>query len=163
EEVQLATSVDTSKLDPHETKIPQGEKRTDSTTTHPPPAPAGAQPPPAPQPPKSKPPAEERPIPKALPAQFGKFKILRRLGGGGMGTVYEAVDTLLERRIALKIPHFSADSSEALARFSQEAKAEANLRHPNICTVYENGVIDGIPYLAMAFIDGQPLTALIPQ
>jgi hypothetical protein len=93
-----------------------------------------------------------------LPERFGRYGILRRLGKGGMGAVYLAHDTLLKRDVALKVPHFGADDSEALERFHREARAAATLRHPNLCPVYDVGQIDGIHYLTMAYIDGQPLS-----
>jgi serine/threonine protein kinase len=99
-----------------------------------------------------------------LPPQFGKFRILRKLSSGGMGTVFEAIDLSLDRRVALKVPRFALEHDvEALARFQQEAKAAANLNHPNLCTIYEHGAIDGTLYLAMAYIEGRPLTVLLPN
>jgi formylglycine-generating enzyme required for sulfatase activity/predicted Ser/Thr protein kinase len=97
-----------------------------------------------------------------LPEQFGRYRILKRLGGGGMGTVYLAKDEQLDRLVALKVPHFRAeDSREVLARFLQEARAAATLHHANICPVYDVGVIEGVHYLTMMYIDGQPLTEVI--
>jgi serine/threonine protein kinase len=99
--------------------------------------------------------------PDQLPDPFGKFRIVRKLGIGGMGTVYEARDTHLDRRVALKVPRFGPDAGpELMARFQREARAAANIFHPNICTVYETGAINGIHYLAMAYIDGRPLPEL---
>jgi serine/threonine protein kinase len=93
---------------------------------------------------------------------FGRYLIVRTLGKGGMGTVYLAHDEQLDRPVALKIPHISAeDGPEVLGRFYREAQAAANLHHPNICPVYDVGDIDGVPYLTMAFIDGRPLSELI--
>lgn len=97
-----------------------------------------------------------------LPAEFGRYRILGRLGQGGMGAVYLAHDTQLDRRVALKVPTFSADEhSEVIQRFYREARAAATLWHPNICPVYDVGQIDGIHYLTMAYIEGRPLSDFI--
>jgi hypothetical protein len=92
--------------------------------------------------------------PADLPSPFGPYRIERLLGAGGMGSVYLATDTRLDRPVALKVPHFtSADGPDALDRFEREAKAAAALDHPNLCTVFDAGQIDGRPYLTMAFIE----------
>jgi predicted Ser/Thr protein kinase len=97
-----------------------------------------------------------------IPERFGRYRILRKLGRGGMGAVYLAEDTQLGRPVALKVPHFSpADGPEVLERFFREARAAAAIRHPHICPVYDVGQIDGIHYLTMAYIDGPPLSDLI--
>ena len=94
--------------------------------------------------------------------KFGRYQLLRPLGEGAMGSVYLAMDTLLDRQVALKMPKASAiESKESLARFTREAKAAAGLRHTNICSVYDAGEIDGIAYITMDFIDGVPLSKLI--
>src|SRR5438270_10149758 len=95
----------------------------------------------------------DRVAPGTLPERFGPYRIVRRLGKGGMGTVFLARDTRLDRDVALKICHLS-EHPHALERFRREAKAAANLSHPNLCPVYEYDVRDGIAYLTMAFIDG---------
>jgi serine/threonine protein kinase len=98
----------------------------------------------------------------ALPERFGRYRILRPIGRGGMGTVYLAEDTQLRRQVALKTPHFKGDdSAKTLARFSREARAAATLRHQNICPVYDFGQTDGKPYIAMAYIKGQPLATYV--
>src|SRR5262249_12666324 len=98
--------------------------------------------------------------PAALPAAFGRYQLLKVLGQGGMGAVYLARDTQLDRNVALKIPHFATnDGPQVLARFQREARAAASVVHPNICPVHEVGEIDGTPYLTMAFIEGKPLSA----
>jgi formylglycine-generating enzyme required for sulfatase activity/serine/threonine protein kinase len=104
-----------------------------------------------------------QPIPSdALPVEFGRYRILRRLGGGGMGTVYLAHDSQLDREIALKVPHFSAnDGPQIIERFYREARLAATLRHPNICPVYDVGEIHGVHYLSMAYIDGRLLKEFI--
>jgi formylglycine-generating enzyme required for sulfatase activity/serine/threonine protein kinase len=97
-----------------------------------------------------------------LPAEFGRYRIVRALGKGAMGTVYLAEDTQLQRQVALKTPHFEQDPTpELLERFYREARAAATLRHANICPVYDVGQIEGTHYISMAFIDGHPLSAFI--
>ncbi len=88
--------------------------------------------------------------------QFGRYFILEPIGYGGMGEVFLADDTQLERRVALKIPSLDA-SENARNRFVNEAKAAANLHHPGICPVFDAGEINGHPYITMAYIDGQTL------
>jgi predicted Ser/Thr protein kinase len=96
------------------------------------------------------------------PEQFGRYRILRKLGQGGMGTVYLAHDSQLDRRLALKVPHLSApDCPRALERFYREARAAATLSHPNICQVYDVGTFEGVHFVTMAFVDGKPLSELM--
>jgi hypothetical protein len=96
--------------------------------------------------------------PRQLSGQFGRYRIHRVIGGGGMGTVYLADDTQLDRAVALKVPHsFGSGGAEARERFRREGRAAAALDHPNLCRVYDVGEHDGVPYLTMAFIEGQPL------
>jgi predicted Ser/Thr protein kinase len=96
--------------------------------------------------------------PEVMPEQFGRYRIVRRLGAGGMGTVYQAYDPELKRDVALKVPHrLATDAPDFLERFRREARAAAGLSHPNLCPVYDVGERDGVPYFAMAFIEGRPL------
>ena len=89
------------------------------------------------------------------------YRILEKLGEGGMGVVYKAEDTRLRRTVALKLLRDSAQADEDLrARFIREAQAAAVLEHPNICQVYELNSHDGHLFLAMAFADGFPLSRL---
>lgn len=98
------------------------------------------------------------------PETIGKYRILRVLGRGGMGTVYEGLDPLLNRKVALKtmIPGL-AENEELRARFMREAQAAGGLRHRNIITVYELWEDHGQPYIAMEFLEGSDLEKLMHQ
>jgi len=100
--------------------------------------------------------------PQTLPETFGRYQIQRSLGEGGMGAVYLAHDSQLDRKVALKTPKFDRDLEPTLmSRFYREARSAATLQHPNICPVYDVGEIDGIHYISMAYIEGRPLADLI--
>ena len=89
---------------------------------------------------------------------LGPYRLVKELGKGGMGAVYAALDTRLERPLALKVmlPQFAADAS-AKERFLREARAAAKINHDNVVTVYEADERNGVPYIAMQFLEGLPL------
>jgi predicted ATPase len=94
--------------------------------------------------------------------RFGSYEILQQLGAGGMGEVYRATDTRLEREVAIKTLSLEQCSQpEALSRFEQEARSACALNHPNIVTIYELGQVDGTRYIAMELVIGETVRQLL--
>jgi serine/threonine protein kinase len=107
--------------------------------------------------------AQPSAVPETL-QNLGRYRVLNRLGHGGMGSVWLAEDMQLQRRVALKIPQIpDDDSGDWLARFYREARAAAGIHHSHLCPVYDVGEIDGVHFLTMAYVEGEPLSARIAQ
>ena len=97
-------------------------------------------------------------MPLTTGTRLGPYEIIAPIGAGGMGEVYSAKDTRLDRTVALKVlpPHL-ADAPEVRQRFEREARAVSSLNHPNICALYDIGRQDGTDYLVMEYIEGETL------
>ena len=90
--------------------------------------------------------------------RLGQHEILSAIGAGGMGEVYRARDTRLDRVVAIKVlPAHLADRPELRERFEREAKTIASLNHPHICTLFDTGHQDGIDFLVMEYLEGETL------
>src|SRR5262245_38062873 len=104
------------------------------------------------------------PVPGKMPEQLGDYRLLREVGRGGMGVVYEAVQESLGRHVALKVlAGYGRLSPTHLERFRREAKAAARLHHTNIVPVFGVGECDGVHYYAMQFIQGQGLDEVLKE
>src|SRR6476661_813445 len=96
--------------------------------------------------------------------RLGPYQIESPLGAGGMGEVYRALDTRLDRAVAVKIlPEHLSQSPEAKQRFDREARAISSLSHPNICTLYDVGAQGGTDYLVMEFLEGETLASRLAK
>jgi formylglycine-generating enzyme required for sulfatase activity len=103
-----------------------------------------------------------RPLP-SLPARFGSFVLVREIGRGGMGVVFEAEQDEPRRRVAVKLLAFAGLDESRRARFRREIEVTARLRHPSIAAVHEAGEIDGFPYYAMPLYEGEPLDRAVAR
>jgi Serine/threonine protein kinase len=96
--------------------------------------------------------------------KLGRYEIRTQVGAGGMGEVYLAQDTKLDRKVALKIlPPTLAEDTDRMSRFVREAKLASALNHPNIITIHEIGEIDGVHFIATEYIEGETLTAQLQR
>src|ERR1044071_2353537 len=92
-------------------------------------------------------------------SRLGPYEVLEPIGAGGMGEVYKARDTRLERTVAIKVvPEHLSKDPEVRQRFEREAKTISSLSHPHICALYDVGSQDGVEFLVMEYIEGQTLT-----
>jgi serine/threonine protein kinase len=99
-------------------------------------------------------------ISPAVPHVFGRYRVQRQIGQGGMGAVYLAHDNQLDRTVALKVPRFNREAnSRTIERFYREARVAATFHHPNLCPIFDVGEIDGFHYLTMPYLPGEPLSA----
>src|SRR6202022_382205 len=89
--------------------------------------------------------------------KLGPYEIVALIGAGGMGEVYRARDTKLDRDVAVKVLPPDVTSAELLRRFEQEARAASSLNHPNIVAIYDIGRVDDIAYIAMELVEGKTL------
>lgn len=107
--------------------------------------------------------AEDRPQRGSGGRSLGRFQLIRTLGQGGFGRVYEAYDPQLDRSVALKVPTFGPGQERYSRRFMTEAKAAARLRHPNIVATLDYGRVGGRSYIATQFVEGETLASLIKE
>lgn len=143
-------------------RIPETAGPEERTLPVPPPVPVENTPPPAPPAPASKPPGEYDFLAPAKQAdeigRLGHYRVLKLLGAGGMGMVFQAEDTILKRPVALKVMKPSTSASERnRKRFLREAQAVAAIDHDHIISIYQVGVDRSVPYLAMPFLKGESL------
>ena len=97
---------------------------------------------------------------------LGRYKVIGVIGQGAMGTVYKAVDPMIDRTVAIKTINLSLSADELVeyeARFQQEIKAAGRLNHPNIVTIYDVGRTETVAYMAMEFLEGRELKDLLTE
>src|SRR5713101_610971 len=103
-------------------------------------------------------------MPLSSGTRLGPYEVLAPIGAGGMGEVYRARDTRLDRIVAIKVlPAQVADRPESRARFEREARAVSSLNHPHICSLYDIGQQDGRDYLVMEYLEGETLAARVTK
>ena len=103
-------------------------------------------------------------MPLSTGDKLGRYEIVSPIGEGGMGEVYKARDTRLERSVAIKVlPEHIAKREDLRARFELEARAVASLNHPNICVVHDIGSQDGHGYMVMEYMEGETLARGLPR
>src|SRR5262245_44898794 len=102
-------------------------------------------------------------MPSPLPTTISRYKILQRLGEGGMGSLYLARDPAIDRLVAIKLLREDVESDELRERFAREARAVGRLRHQNIVVVFDVGEDDNRPFIAMEYIEGETLGAVIRE
>ena len=101
-------------------------------------------------------------MPPIGPSKIGKYEVEERVGEGAMGVVYRACDPVLKRRVAIKVMSDAfAQNDDLRERFLREAQAAGSLQHPNVITIYDFGEVDGHPYIAMEFVEGQDVAELL--
>ena len=103
-------------------------------------------------------------MPLSPGTKLGPYEILSPIGAGGMGEVYQAKDTRLDRTVAIKVlPSELAESAERKARFEREARAISQLNHPHICTLYDVGEEDGVDFIVMEYLEGETLAEILKR
>src|SRR5262245_61430652 len=103
-------------------------------------------------------------MPLAAGTRLGPYEVLAPLGAGGMGEVYKARDTRLDRTVAIKVlPQGLGATPDLKSRFEREARAVSSLNHPHICTLHDIGEQDGVDYLVMEHIEGETLVARLER
>src|SRR5256714_14357736 len=103
-------------------------------------------------------------MPITIGTKLGPYEIVGAIGAGGMGEVYRAKDTRLDRVVAIKVlPEHVSSDPELKARFEREARALSAFQHPHICTLYDVGEQDGIVFLVMEFIEGESLATRLAR
>ena len=94
---------------------------------------------------------------------IGKYQLIRVIGEGGMGRVYEAIDPVIGRRVAIKTISLDVDDADTRARFFREAQSAGQLSHPNLITIHDIGEVGGMPYIVMEYLEGMDLNRTMRQ